>query len=216
MRVLTLILLSAGVLLAARPVQAQFYGYSNNKASTVGESYARGVSDMVRSAAESTLLRSEAAINVEEARSKYLDNRLKGTETYFEMRRRNREYREAERGPRATSEQLFRLAHDKVPTKLSVSELDPLTGDIAWPLLLQRDEFSTYRDDLEADFGEWASAQGQISSDVFIRVQKTAGDMSNVLKSNVRKYLDMGVPTSDYLAAKNFLRSLLHHSRSGA
>jgi hypothetical protein len=209
-------LLAAGVLVAARPAQAQFFYPYQARAATAGESYARGVSDVVRAAGEASLLRSEAAINVEEARSKYLDNRLKGTETYFEMRRRNKEYREAERGPRASSEQLFRLAHENVPSKLSVSELDPVTGEIAWPILLRRDEFEPYRNDLEACYREWANAQGNLSSDLYVRIQGTGNDMLALLKSNVKRYVDMGIPSSDYLAAKNFLRSLLHQSKAGA
>lgn len=216
MRLLSLVLLIAAFGLLARPARAQFFYPYQARASTVGESYARGVSDMVRAAGEASLLRSEAAINVETARSQYLDNRLKATETYFEMRRRNREYREAERGPRASSEQLFRLAHERLPEKLSVSELDPVTGEIAWPILLRREEYDVFRADLDAAFSEWAGAQGNLSSDVYLRIQKTGNQMMELLRSRVRQYMDMGVPTSDYLAARNFLQSLLFQSRAGA
>ena len=45
---------------------------------------------VVRSAGAANLMNSEAAIRYEEARSRYFENRLQGTETYFEMRRMNR------------------------------------------------------------------------------------------------------------------------------
>jgi hypothetical protein len=216
MRLLILVFVATALTTLSRPAQAQFFPPYQARASTVGESYARGVSDMIQSAGVANLLNSEAAINIETARSKNLDNRLKGTETYFEMRRRNREYREAERGPRASSEQLFRLANEGLPDKLSVSELDPLTGKIAWPILLTRAEYNSDRGELEAAFGEWASSQGNLSSDAYLKIQQAANAMLGTLTSRVREYTAMSVPTSDYLAAKNFLRSLLHHSRQGA
>ena len=45
---------------------AQYYGgaYVNNKASTVGESYARGMGDVMRSQGMRNLANSEAAINM--------------------------------------------------------------------------------------------------------------------------------------------------------
>ncbi len=59
--------------------------------STAAEGAARGMADVIRSAGDYNLRTSEAARNVEEARSRNLDNRLKSTQTFFEMRRVNRE-----------------------------------------------------------------------------------------------------------------------------
>lgn len=217
MRTLLFVALIGLASVGARPVHAQFFYPYQSRASTVGESYARGVSDMVVAAGQANLLNSEAAINVETARSAYLDNRLKATDTYFEMRRRNREYREAERGPRPTSEQLFRLANERVPTKLSVSELDPLTGAVAWPLLLQRPEFDAHRATLEKAFGEWAAADGNLSGENYLKIQQAGREMLNLLRANVRQYTDdLGVTTATITAARSFLQSLLHQSSQGA
>ncbi len=68
-------------------------GYSG--ASTAAESAAHGVSDVVQAAGAANLMNSEAAKNYEAARSQYIDNRLKGTKTYFEMKQYNKDYRDA-------------------------------------------------------------------------------------------------------------------------
>ena len=81
----------AVVLLTASAAHAQWY--ADNRASTVGESHARGVSDIIRARSHAAINYSEAAIGATEARSRQLDNRLKSTQTFFEMRRINREER---------------------------------------------------------------------------------------------------------------------------
>ena len=115
----------------AGPAEAQWGGWGRmgGYASTAGQAADYGMAQVIRSQGYANLQNSEAAKNYEDARSKYLDNRLKGTKTYFEMRRYNKEYRQAEEGPRPTSEQLFRLAKDATPKALTPTELDPVTGN---------------------------------------------------------------------------------------
>ena len=75
-----------------------FYGGSH--ASTAAEGYANGMAAMVQSAGSYNLNTSQAAMNLESARSQALDNDLKGTQTYFEMRNINTTQRKAEEGAR--------------------------------------------------------------------------------------------------------------------
>src|SRR6266496_1264631 len=66
------------------------YGvYGGGHASTAAEGYANGVGNVMQSAGMYNLQTSEAAINAEQARSMNIDNNLKGTQTYFEMRKIN-------------------------------------------------------------------------------------------------------------------------------
>src|SRR6516164_7989583 len=66
------------------------YGvYGGGHASTAAEGYANGVGNIMQSAGMYNLQTSQAAINVEQARSMNIDNNLKGTQTYFEMRKIN-------------------------------------------------------------------------------------------------------------------------------
>lgn len=98
------IVLAVSVALAATffTAQAQFpypyggFGYGSPSASTVGQSYAMGMSSLVQAAGQANLNNSEAAKNLEQAASMNLDNQLKGTQTFFEMRKMNTAYRKAE------------------------------------------------------------------------------------------------------------------------
>ena len=98
------------------PAQVRFvgnpwgYGYGYRHASTYEEGVQRGFADIVRSAGAKNLMDSEAAINWEQARRAYFDNRVYGTQKYFELRARNRQARAEERGPRPTMQDLIRLS----------------------------------------------------------------------------------------------------------
>ena len=102
-------------------------------ASTLEEGYLRGLGDLVRSAGAANLMNSQAALNYEDARAKYFENRLRGVQTYFDMKKLNHDYRAEMRGQRATSEQLFRLAKMRAPEPLHPSEFDPYSGEVRWP-----------------------------------------------------------------------------------
>src|SRR5688572_29419390 len=137
---LAVLLLIAGTTSAAR---AQFFsgGDWGYHSSTYEEGVQRGFADFVRSAGQAQLLNSEAAKNYEDARKKYLENRLVATQTYFDARRMNQEARRSERSPPLSMEAYARLARQQAPDRLSVSQLDPLTGTITWPQPLLRPDY---------------------------------------------------------------------------
>ena len=68
---------------------------------------------MARGIGEFNYLTSLALINGEEARSRYIDNKLKATNAYFQQRSINRQAREAEAGPRPSSQDVARYAKAK-------------------------------------------------------------------------------------------------------
>ena len=182
---------------------AQFY--VDNQASTVGESYARGASDMIRSAGAANLMNSEAANNYEDARSKDLDNRMKATDTYFQMRQKNKAYRAAERGPRPTSEQLFRIAKEKAPNRLSPSELDPISGEVTWPLVLRDPRFQETEKRLSAMLVYWAEHNHQLTLDQFQQLNATIDQLTAELKEIVAD-----APANPYAEGRRFLQSLAY------
>src|SRR5690606_29529356 len=144
----------------------------------------RGFADIVRSAGEYNLNTSEAAINVEQARSMNLDNHLKYAQTYFEMRQLNRQARAAERPQRLTTEQLFRIAQDQAPNRLTSSDLDPLTGDITWPIVLQDAPFAEYRQTLSALFADRAREGGTVTISELNEIRRTADEALATLRQN--------------------------------
>lgn len=187
----------------ASPAHGQWY--VNDQAATVGESYARGMSDMVRSAGEANLSNSEAAKNYADARSQELDNRLQATDTYFQMRAKNKAYRAAENGPRPTSEQLFRMAKEKAPDRLSPSELDPVTGEAYWPLVLRDDRFAESGKKLSAMLVYWAEHNHTLSLDQFKQLNAQIDQMTAELKGVVTE-----VPGNVYAEGRKFLTSLAY------
>ncbi len=173
---------------------------------TVAESHARGLADVIRSAGAANLLNSEAAKNYEDARKKYIDNRLHGTEAYFQMRQMNRQYRYEERGPRPTQQDIIRYVNDRKPDRLTGSELDPLTGQITWPSLLLKDEFETDREAIEQLFLVRA-ALGAFSADQFTALEAHIKQIRAILRSNIDDY-----PGHLWTKANRFLKSLGYES----
>lgn len=193
----------------ATTAQAQ-WGYVDNRASTVGESHARGVSDIVRARGQYNLDTSAAAINVSEARSREMDNYAKWTNTYFEARATNRAYRAAERRPRASSEDWVRWAKEGAPKPLTPGSFDPVTGKINWPVMLQASEFADLRTELDKLFAKRATADALTIED-FVKIDNTAKALLEELKKNIRK-----VPPNLYIESKEFVKSLAYEVRQPA
>ncbi len=81
------------------------YGYGwggYDDGGTAAGSYLNGMANVVRSAGYANVMNSIAAQNYEQAYSADLDNRLKYTNTYFEMRRVNQAARAEARSPAPT------------------------------------------------------------------------------------------------------------------
>jgi len=172
-------------------------------ASTAAEGAARGAADVIQAAGAANLMNSAAMINVEQARSQYIDNRLKGTKTYFEMKQYNKDYRKANEKPRPTSEQLFRLAKDATPKKLTPQELDPVTGQISWPEALKSNDYSRSREELEALYAQRAESSGKLTLEQFSAIRASIAAMRETLKGKARE-----MPPQVFSSANTFIRKL--------
>ena len=193
--------------LAAAQYPYPYYGGGSYHAATAEESMANGMANVIQSAGQANLLNSAAARNYQEARSRDLDNRMKATNTYFEMRKMNREYVAAERGPKPTSEQMFRYARDRAPDRLNANQLDPLTGQIYWPVVLEQDIYKTQREKIDELFGLRAKYHGQIGAEQYLELQRTTKAMEAELKKHVKEY-----PPGDYTKAKSLIESLSYEA----
>ncbi len=196
-------------------------GYSYPfRASTPGESFARGRAEVIRAQGEFNRLTSEAAINAQQARTAAIENAEKGVDTYFRIREMNRDYRRAERGPRPTQEDLQRYARAASPDPLSPSELDTLTGRVRWPVLLRHDYFASMRAEMEELLDRWAVSRNLGQPNDFgtgqhLAVRQTIDRMEEKLRVAVRD-----LHPQDYASARRFLQSLeyqvLHGSTTSA
>jgi hypothetical protein len=203
----------SGALLLALPVVASAqwvgvrvppgYGSVYHHASTVEEGWQRGRADIIRSAGLKNLLDSEAAKNWQDARKQAYDNHVYGIQKYFEGREMNRHYRQLERGPRPTEQQLYRIAAERKPDRLGPEFLDPVTGVITWNPVLQGQEFKNDRMELDRLFAQRAIA-GFLGGDELGAVRTHIQSMLALHKHLHIHHL----PANTYMEAKRFLEGL--------
>ena len=186
-------------------------GYGFNRggyASTAGQAAAYGMSEMMRAQGYQNLENSQAAKNWQEAKTLEMQNRMRWTETYFEMRKTNREARAAEEGPPVTHEQAIRMAKMGLPPRLGSTQLDPVTGHIEYPMVLTSSQFAPYREALDKLFAERASSGGSMQYEQYQQIQRTVSKFIDVLKENVNEY-----SAGDYGRARTFLDSIANEAR---
>lgn len=212
---LVLTLLGVGASLTGRPVTAQWGGWGGgwgaHWASTAQQGAAEGMAAVVRSEGYANLQNSEAAKNWQDAKSMAIDNKLKWTEAYFEMRKINREARAAEAGPPVTQEQAIRMAKMAAPPRLGSTQLDPVTGHIEYPIVLRDDIFAPNREELDTLFAKRAASGGSVQYEQIREMQDAVSKFIDVLKQNVGNYA-----AGDYGRARTFLDSLAREVRMPA
>jgi hypothetical protein len=171
------------------------------------EGLGRGVAEVIRAAGAADLAASRAALNWTEAQQHQLKNDVDFVNTYFQLRRMNRELRAQERGPRPTMEDLIRFAQLGKPQRLSPGDIDAASGQIFWPIILRAQVFASYRLKLETYFGERAQLAG-LTPESYLRLDQTARAMVEELRRYVADF-----PPTDYLHAKHFIESLGYEGR---
>ena len=201
------------VLAPVRPYGAYYQypwgGYDH--ASTLSEGFGRGLGAVIRAQGEYNLNTSAAAINISLARQQEIENRKRWTQSYFEIRDLNRQTLEAEtKRLRGTPEDWLRVAQAGKPKRLSPSELDIVSGEIRWPILLTARDYSGQRVALERAFTDRAY-HGVMEAETFLKVLQLTEDLLSNLKTQVRS-----LPSDQYLAAKRFLESLAYEASQPA
>lgn len=196
------------VVTGAGRASAQYWpGYYGGFASTPGEGFAIGMSALVRSAGMFNLTTAEAASRYQDAYKKGLENRAVVQQQYQESLRYYQSKREAARKPPPTSEQLYRWAHERAPKRLSAQELDPLSGEIAWPIVLREEDYASFRETAEAYFKKRAADPAAFTYGDFNRFQEAATECQAELKSHIRDY-----KANDFIQAKKFIESLAYEA----
>jgi hypothetical protein len=181
------------------------YGYGG----TVEGNYLQGMSTVIRAQGEYNLYTAKAGVNNEEARSRYLDNKKKWTENYFQMRERRGALDAQKRERQRASRQALYAATAAAPSRAPAPDaLDPVTGRISWPDLLLAGEFEKPRQELDQLFELRArTSQGAGTS---LRIHELTEEMSRILRSQVTK-----TAANDYMAARKFIDRLEYSARSG-
>jgi hypothetical protein len=184
---------------------SNYGGWSGNSGGgTVAGSAMNGMASAISAKGDYNLSTSAAAINMTQAQKNEIENRQQYTNTYFEMRQTNRAATAAERGPPPTMEQIARMAREGVPKPLNPSQVDPVSGRIAWPSALQEDGFADQRSDVDQIFATRARYGGLSYSDQ-MKALHAIDAMFGELKEQVRQ-----IPPQDYVLCRSFLQSLTY------
>jgi hypothetical protein len=195
---------------AVPPPTTNVYGgggwYGNSGGGTVAGSALNGMSQVISAAGQYNLATSAAAINMTQAQSNEMQNQVQAVNTFWETRNIGKAQRAADRGPPPTAEQIARMARMGMPSPLTPSQLDPVSGRLNWPDALQNPTFDAQRGELDQMFAKRASYGGLDYADRD-QVSETIDSMVDELKARIRD-----IPPQAYTLSKSFLRSMLYAS----
>ena len=178
-------------------------GYAGG--ATVEGSMMQGMASVISAKGNYNLATSAAAVNATQAIKQDIQNRQAATNAYFSMQETNRAARAAKRSPRLDEEQLVRLAAQAAPKSIDASEFDSISGQVTWPELLRGDAFKQQRavvDQLlvkQAQYGKLGLADHE-------QVGQAIESMTDRLRDMINT-----VSTQEYIATKNFLKSLMYN-----
>jgi len=185
------------------------YGYYGNFSSTPMESAQRGYASVLRAQGQYQLDASKAAVNYEQARQQYIENKQKWTETYYKRKReaeaeRAKDYEEKRqiRDRYLKSQEHLKASH---PNRLTHTEFDPNTGKIDWPEPLRADAYAVHRQEIENEFA--LRAQTQITPQLAEDIRDSTNKLRDALKRNIRK-----MSPSEYISARQFIDRLAQES----
>jgi hypothetical protein len=175
-------------------------GWSNNKASTVGESYARGLSDVIRSRADARYSDALTATELQNTQAQYYKNRVLAAQTFLDVRRMRDDYRDERYA--ANRAKLTSYLETKKLQPLTQSDLHESTGKITWPPLLrlpEMDKVRTYIDQLFAKRAE----DGALTSTDYLQGRESLKKW----RQGLAVFKDK-VPNSELQDAARFLNQL--------
>jgi hypothetical protein len=179
-------------------------GWGGSGGTTAAGSAMQVMGSVISAAGNYNLSTSAAAVNMTVAQKNEIENRQQATDAYFSMRATNRAAREAEAGPKPTAEQMVRIARDGVPKPPQTSEMDPVSGKLSWPGVLQMGSFEAPRGEVDQLFAKRAVHGGLDYADQS-KVREAIDAMFIELKGQIRN-----VPPQDYVASRGFLQSLMY------
>lgn len=193
---------------ATTNVPTSGWGWGWSHSSTAEEGALRGWAELNRGAGEYNYYSSLAAINLEEARRRAIENRTAAVEQYFHLRQVNSEYRDSQRRPQLTQEQLTRVAAQATPDRLNAYQYEPALGRLYWPAILRNDAFAAERDAIDEAIAKRTVSNSGVGSESHRAIDALTREMEATLKANIDN-----VSTDEYLAGKRFLQSLRYEAR---
>jgi hypothetical protein len=200
--VVTAILLTIATPLPAQIAEAQWivrhWYRPRYRRAYYGNNYGNSMANLIRA-------QGQAALSYEQARGKYIENKLKWTQNYIKMKEERQAYdarqRELKKESALSPETLAAAAKADVPPMLGADALDPVTGHITWPDILRGPDFAADRTRLDQLFELRAkTSSGGMNMD---KVHVATREMTEKLRNRIEE-----IPTKPYVAARKFLDSL--------
>ncbi|HVU90151.1 MAG TPA: hypothetical protein VHD36_22660 [Pirellulales bacterium] len=165
-----------------------------------------GFASMIAASGYANLQNSMAVQNYTLARSQDISNRIQWTNAYYQMRQAHRAY--IADHTRLSMDEITKIAHDAAPKRLDAEQLDPTTGRIHWPIILQDPKYIDVCDELENLFKSRATISGFIGAESYRDINKACDRLMGLLKSNLDEY-----SPNDFEQAKHFVDSLRYESK---
>lgn len=165
-----------------------------------------GFAHIIRNEGRAERAFSEARINNEEARSRFIDNQKKWTQTYFEKKEINAAYVGKQRAEeRAATQKYLKYKPSAAPRPLSLSQFDPTSGEITWPDGLQTPDFDALRKPVNELFG--LRSRGLATPGIAFEMHTAIESVRAELKQQIDK-----ITPVEYIAARKFLDQLTNEA----
>jgi hypothetical protein len=169
-----------------------------------------GMGKFARGVGEYNYNTARAIREIEEARARAIQNHKLAVETWFDLKRQNKQFRAAELAP-LSAEQLSRVIEAQRPDRLTVAQYNPVTGKLFWPAALLGDAFASEREALEHGFQSRTSRDGGPDSAFHSQVRQTTGQMLAKLRDRIDRF-----SPNEFMAAKKFLVGLRYEAQTPA
>jgi hypothetical protein len=185
---------------------SSMWGWDIAGTSTVG-SYLQGLASVVRAQGDYRLATSAAAVNWTAAVRQDIQNQKEYVEAYFTIRAYNKQARDAESAKERQLTQEWLRFHPSVkPKRLTSSELDPVSGTINWPILLQNDELTNLRQNIQKAFAD-RHRFGVMGYNNYRMVQQNTNNLLAEMLDRIQ-YL----APAEYIQAKRFIEALMYEA----
>ena len=209
----------AGTVLMLMPIEAsaQWFGGFGNMgyhASTVAEGRGNAISAVTRSRGQYQLDVSQARINNAQADAMVMQNRKQLATDYFETQNINKQNRfgdYAEKKKQHEKDALFQYGSEGRPTRLTSSELDPVTGQITWPIVLEAPSFTDYTKPIDDAFVKRAETKSRFDYKTYQQVTKDCKEIETELRTQMK---DIG--TNGYATGREFMKRLKREVQKAA
>ena len=207
---------AACLMVAADAYGQWFGGFAQNgyHASTVAEGEGNAISAVTRSKGQYQLDTSQARINNAQANAMDMQNRKQLSKDYFETQNVNKQNRFADYADRKKQHEkdaLFQYGSEGRPTRLTSSELDPVTGQVTWPIALEAPAFSQYTKPIDEAFITRAETKSRFNYKTYQQVNKNCDGIEDELRSQMKE-----IGTNDYATARGFVKRLKREVRNAA